>query len=83
LTKRIKNPISAALAAADLFKGRMPVQHFTATQSLSMTGASIYDFWIACGLTPEERTALEADKKPGDSIADWRRRQRKAASGNS
>jgi hypothetical protein len=83
VAKTIKNPIAAALVASDLFKGRKAVRHFTATQSLAMTGAGIYDFWLACKLTPDERAALEGDKKLPTSIAAWRRRhQRKAANGN-
>ena len=84
VARTIKNPIAAALVASDLFKGRKAVRHFTATQCLALTGASIFDFWLACKLTSDERAALEIEsaKKPPSSIAAWRRqRQRKAVNG--
>jgi hypothetical protein len=72
LTKLVRDPNDAALAAVELIKGRLIVEHLTIHQALRVTSCDPFKFMELYGLKPAQRAALKlGEAKP------FNRRRRK------
>jgi hypothetical protein len=59
LTKLVRDPNDAALAAVELIKGRLIVEHLTIHQALRVTSADPFKFMELYGLKPAQRATLK------------------------